>query len=86
MTLYLALAVYLGVLLFVWWCAETERDLRGRRRRAAAWGITALAGQSSGTLRPVLPYAPYAWSVYLCRLNTSGRSTPMYGRLRYRCS
>jgi hypothetical protein len=82
MTLYLALAAYLGVLLFVWWCAETERDLRGRRKHAASWSVAARPQQSSGTLRPGLPYAPYARSVYLCRLNTSGRSTPMYGRLR----
>lgn len=82
MTLYLALAVYLGVVLFVWWCAETERDLRGRRRRAAACHAAASPRPDRGTLRPVLRYTPSVWSAYPCRLNTSGRSTPMYGRLR----
>ncbi len=79
MTLYLALAVYLGVMLFIWWCAETERDLRGRRRRTAAGSAAALPRQYGGTPRPGLSYT---WSSYVCRLNTSGRSTPMYGRLR----
>ena len=33
MLLVLALVVYLGLMCFVWWCAETERDLLGRSLR-----------------------------------------------------
>jgi hypothetical protein len=82
MAMLLGLAVYLAAILFVWWCAETERDVLGRRRRAGLTDSSLPAGPYGRRLRPSLQYVQYAWSAYPCRANTSGRSTPMYGRLR----